>query len=553
MTNPVKMPNNLAATAGWDSVPQWERDTPLLGGAGGQMNAQAQALANRVESMRYAISARERGVVGDGVADDYPKFMLALSDAKAKGWPLDISNLKLNFATQNAPIDLDGALIVGNGKLAKPGLDIAYINGADRAVAVWDSMRAAQGSGVFSRYNGPIFTGKNFNAKNFAIVCDYNKANSSAFVQSTPTDYPGWSMALKDTDVDIYYTGSHGIHLKGGLELCSLRRINVWFNGGQSVFIDMTAGINCPIEYFDIDATCSFIYGKQGNIRINGYRRNGRIVGCLLNGAGQYDVQLAANPSFTVASQTDIVAPIRVTALAPGVYGGVNHSGSDQLVVEHCYAEVAQGIVQTDGAPINSVECRHNFLIPWNNALPKNELSIQNPVYRLRTSGNQGIDGVFHLYIAPSVVSNAADYLIEEGTVTGGVSFVGAKPLDAALTPPPAWRQQSGTLGNGTAGTFTYDVAVNQQAAVNTAAVTAIWAISANFQDSQFDRNETVLMAVTRLSSGNYVGQVLVPPLTTQVFSAAPSVSSAGVLQIPLTLYSRARVARLDMQPLRIA
>jgi hypothetical protein len=43
------MPNNLAATAGWDDVPQWERDTPLLGGPGGQMNAQAQALFNRTE------------------------------------------------------------------------------------------------------------------------------------------------------------------------------------------------------------------------------------------------------------------------------------------------------------------------------------------------------------------------------------------------------------------------------------------------------------------------------------------------------------------------
>jgi hypothetical protein len=151
-------------------------------------------------------------------------------------------------------------------------------------------------------------------------------------------------------------------------------------------------------------------------------------------------------------------------------------------------------------------------MLPWNNSLPKSILSIWNAVYRLRTSLNSNIDGTFPLYIDASVIGNCIDYLLEENTVPNGVDFVGSKPLDAALTPVPSWRQQSSTLGNGTAGTFTYNVAINQQTPVNTAAVTTIWAVSANFQDSQFDRNETCLIAVTRLSSGNYIGQVLVPP-----------------------------------------
>lgn len=506
------------------------------------------------DKQRDILHAKDFGVVGDGIVDDYPKFLVAINAARALGKILDVSDMKIYLASQSASINLDGVLLIrGSGKVPKPDIDVAYLNGADNALTVWIANRTSQGSAIFSRYNGPIFTGKTFPVQALTIFGDYKKAASSFFTQSQVTTYPGWSQALTaDCSFSAYYCGADGIKLTGGLELCNLRNIDIWFCGGWCLNIGTTAGFNCPIEYLDIDATCTFIYGKQGNVWFNGYRRLIKMRGCLLNGPGQYDVQLAANPAFTVASQLAIVPAVRGTALAAGVYGGVNHNGSTQFSMTECYAEVTQNLLQLDGAPSNLVEFRGNSMLPWNNGLPKNLLSIQGIVYRLRTSGNLNIDGVFYIYIAPPILPQVADYLLEEATVSGGVSFVGAIPLDAALTPPPQWNQQSYTIGDGTAGTFTYNVAINQQGQVNNAVATAIWAISANFQDSQFDRNETVLMAVARVSSGNYVGQVLVPPATTNVFSAAPSISAAGVLQIPLTLYSRARVTRLDMQPLQV-
>jgi hypothetical protein len=314
----------------------------------------------------------------------------------------------------------------------------------------------------------------------------------------------------------------------------------------------MTNGLNCPIEYLHFDESCSFIYGKLGNVWLNGFRRNIKLEGVLLNGAGQYDARKAANPAFTVPNQGAIVYPVRATALVPGVYGGVNHSGSDQLVMEHCYLEVSQGILLIDGAPVNNVGYRHNTMLPWDNAQPKNMLAITGTVYRLRTEGNTNIDGLFPLYLSASSAQAAADFLLEEDSVPSSLAFVGTKPLDPVLTPAPKWRHQSWSLGDGTAGTFTYNLAINQQTPINNASVTALWMVSANFQDQQFDRNEAVLIAVARTSSGNYTYQLINQPPTTNLFSAPPSVTAAGVLQVPLTLYSRARVTRIDHQPLLI-
>jgi hypothetical protein len=55
---------NLTESSEWSDVPQLERNTLALGGAGGPMNSQAQALANRTEYLRDAIDALSEDVGG---------------------------------------------------------------------------------------------------------------------------------------------------------------------------------------------------------------------------------------------------------------------------------------------------------------------------------------------------------------------------------------------------------------------------------------------------------------------------------------------------------
>lgn len=75
---------NLTPTPGWDEVPQLEKNTQALGGPGGPMNKQAQALLNRIEFTRTdKICVRNYVITGE---DDYTAaFQRAAQAAKDKG------------------------------------------------------------------------------------------------------------------------------------------------------------------------------------------------------------------------------------------------------------------------------------------------------------------------------------------------------------------------------------------------------------------------------------------------------------------------------------
>lgn len=79
---------NLTPEAGWDDVLQLETTTRAVGGAGGVMNAQAQALLNRIEQLRQDVSALGGGgrnhiteiVVPSGEGDGYNELEIDYLD-----------------------------------------------------------------------------------------------------------------------------------------------------------------------------------------------------------------------------------------------------------------------------------------------------------------------------------------------------------------------------------------------------------------------------------------------------------------------------------------
>lgn len=79
---------NLVAIPAWDDIPQLEKTTRALGGAGGPMNLQAQALANRLDWLRLqCVNVRDPqyGAKGDGLTDDYVAITTADAVAAATG------------------------------------------------------------------------------------------------------------------------------------------------------------------------------------------------------------------------------------------------------------------------------------------------------------------------------------------------------------------------------------------------------------------------------------------------------------------------------------
>jgi hypothetical protein len=103
-------------------------------------------------------------------------------------------------------------------------------------------------------------------------------------------------------------------------------------------------------------------------------------------------------------------------------------------------------------------------------------------------------------------------------------------------------------LGDGTAATFTYNIASNVSWAalgVNAAARFATFLVTANFQSTVNDNIGAYLVYVTRMSSGNYAA-IVQSSGTTTGFSVAPTLSRTGVLSVPLSVNTRARVVRID-------
>ena len=87
---------NLVAAPGWDPVPQLETYTPALGGPGGPMNSQAQALLNRQERMLADLTARlyrrsvdpadpQWGAVPGAITDQSTALQASLNDLHAMG------------------------------------------------------------------------------------------------------------------------------------------------------------------------------------------------------------------------------------------------------------------------------------------------------------------------------------------------------------------------------------------------------------------------------------------------------------------------------------
>lgn len=73
MSGDYTFPNVLSPIAEWTDIPQLEADTPATGGAGMPANAQAQALANRIEYVGNIVDGGIQGLnISGDVSGNYP-------------------------------------------------------------------------------------------------------------------------------------------------------------------------------------------------------------------------------------------------------------------------------------------------------------------------------------------------------------------------------------------------------------------------------------------------------------------------------------------------
>lgn len=303
---------------------------------------------------RDVFSVRDFGASCDGVSDDWPAFRQAAAAAAAAGRPLDVRDCRLYLASQDAPVSTDGLVIVGTGSVpwddsfVAPASDLLMAGDGAAFAAVKAFFVAKAGSIVVSRFDGPIFRGKQLRGHDFTVVGDASRAASSAFVQSTPAGYPGWSQGVSGlTRFSAYYFGSHGVELKGGLELTDVRDVVVSYCRGICIYIHQQrdgASVLSPIEYLRL-ANVTATHGLRGNLVIDGISKDVEIDGFVGNDPGQLRLRVARGELPPVTSAAQIVWPIR---LAPSSAGTI--VAAQNVSLRRIRAEGAQGLVLFDAS-----------------------------------------------------------------------------------------------------------------------------------------------------------------------------------------------------------
>jgi hypothetical protein len=353
-----------------------------------------------------------------------------------------------------------------------------------------------------------------------------------------PSVYPGWSNSLKNLHkFGGYYFGNDGFKLQGGLEIAALYNVSMNYCNGYCLHIYQTVGIDSPIEYIDWNDS-SFTYGLLGNVFLNGARKHVKFDNLLLNNPNQLARRAAGG--FVVTSEADIVYGIKIVKDAA-------ITAMQDITVIDCYAEESQGIVSVAGL-MNSVIVQRNYLLAYNNTWPYYHAKFDTQAFNIRTSENTSPSGV-RMYFTPGQHGSSDGIYLNEkwdsssGFVQGGASLTGSQLRPGLMT------TVANEFGDGTAASFTINLSTLLPWGTignNESSRFSAFLVSANWQATNADTIGAYLVYVTKMPSSNFIGIVQSTGVTTG-FSSAPTLSTAGVLTIPLAQFYRGRVTRLDL------
>jgi hypothetical protein len=511
------------------------------------------------DKLAEVVSAQDFGVVGDGTTDDTTAFLAACSYARTTKKPLDISNLKVYLQTQAAPISTNDLVLIGSGRPV-PSVNYDYMTGdTAQFTVVRAEMLAQPGSVIISRYNGFVFTGKKFSGSGFSVLGDPSQASNSCFNTGVPSAYPGWSQAFENlTNVGVYYFGSDGLASQAGLEVVTLSDFDVRYCNGNCLYISQTNGVNSPIEYLTIKDS-AFTYGLGYNIRLQGVAKEIVIDNCELNSPGQLGRVAAQTPGYSITTEAQIPWPIYMQpAPNPLIVTASN------ITVQNCYAEECQGLVKFDIETFNAppypfyknVQLFNNYVVLQDISWTYFMASFGNKIYDLTTLSNDSPIGTAYYWEAVggtgAIVSGSSNLNIGELSQLNGSAVLLSTTLTQNKFYPTVAYASNTAVGDGTAATFTVDVSSNFEASgTGVSAPFALYILTGNFQSNTLDTVGGYLMAVTKMPSGNFIGMT-VALSSTAAFSAPPTISTAGVISLPLNVFMRGRVTRVDNAALKL-
>jgi len=413
----------LTASPSWDDVRQLETTDRALGGAGGVMNQQAQALLNRSELLRRQQATPVLGAAGDGVTDDTGAIQAAINSCSAGAVFIPAGNYKLSreLTITNPLVTIVGA-----------GIDATILRQADGAA-----------NGL--NFDYPIL----FGHPTGGGVCDITIESGAGLATSK-----------------FFGSGSTGaaIRLKNASDNFAVRRVslNNFARGAYLIYCwntrwsDLrvlcfaTSGIEIDLDGSNIGGSNSFTASKISNNGFSGVNTASAGIRILASGGELFD-----NIDVTSTNNGVLVAPASGSQQVLYLF-------FNQVLADTCLASGWE--VNGETAPVQSI----NMADCWGAYNGGHGLYVHGPqVDSIRWVGGRlrqnQMHGAFVSSSARNVAFNSAE--VASNSRTNGNTYHGLRFEGGANN----WQVLGSRIGNyaPSSGTQGYGVSIGSDSGLN--------------------------------------------------------------------------------------
>ncbi len=363
------------------------------------------------------------------------------------------------------------------------------------------------------------------------------------------------------SDLAVSGSGGDGIALKNGIEVCNWYRVSSSQNNGYGVTTAGGGGDNNQ-EYFWADR-CEFVANRLDGFLMFNFKKTVAFNRCGGNSNGWY--------GYGSQSVNKPVDPVFVRAMLR-MEG--NALGSPNLRIADCYAEdCARLVVLQVNRPLRLVEFIGNYTIPTlglSNPSADNQNhqlgiyglaggtnpqiyelriernSIQDPTRGQTLTGDITPSNLFDVRIDPQQTIDTNSYNYDDFIYNIKV----VNKFNEEVTLDKHIQVGRAQFGDGTANTFisSYikDNLRTSGQGNNSYSVGAAFLVTANWQATNSQQGGAYLVYAFVLPDGQVKGEALAIGAGAG-FTAAPTVSLNGDLNVPLAANFRGSVTRIDM------
>lgn len=410
---------------------------------------------------------------------------------------------------------------------------------------------------------------KRFNLKNLKIVGNRTKVNQIGLYQDLDNTGVWHSRSHTLQNLEIVDCGLDGIQLTNGCEITNFENVISFRCGRNGIRILGNPTSDSPIEYLNFN-NCKFHYNGEENMYFQYIKKHVVVYNADLSAAGWDYINNTVTPVTTVAS---MIPAIKVVDSPFGLGSG----STTGIRIKNCFLENATVLLNIKASTvhggvgyINSLVLEDNIIYPFNWAIDGTgeiySMVFFNTVAYLSNlySSNNSPRGGYHYFGTVTAKGSNVDTTDELYlNVPSSLDWIKTKTISSLVattlssTTIKHRNIEAIDIGNGTANSFTTDVIKTTHPIGSIAGVprggtvsqfTSMWLIHANFEGIQ-NNSAGGYIAVVTVGRNSQYNLMLIPLSSTAGFTSVPTISTDGILTLPLSQYYRGSVRRIDNFP----